>query len=176
MLIFITHMFDEHTWATISRIVAERLRCSIGELDQLRDNRTAKLITAIPYIAGCSNADRIASQHLTTYLLAQSAEAIFDHRETDDHDLFARLERISHFPDGSKDLINRGMNLLALIMLAGYERDVQTDRSQSVYNPFGSGSWNAEQITARLVRRVRSTPSPEMDHIVDLERALRGNW
>jgi hypothetical protein len=169
-------MFDEHTWATISRIVAERLRYSIGELEELRENHTAKLITAIPYIAGCSNADRIAAQHLTTYLLAQSAEAVFDHRETDDRDLFARLERISHFPDGSKELIHRGMSLLSLIMLAGYERDVQTDRSRSVYNPIGSGSWNAEEIKARQVRRVRSIPSPEMDHIVDLEHALRGDW
>lgn len=169
-------MFDEHTWATISRIVAERLRYSIGELERLRDNRTAKLITAIPYIAECSNADRIGAQHLTTYLLAQSATAIFDHREADDSDLFARLERVSHFPDGKKDLIARGMNLLALIMIAGYERDVQTDRSRSVYNPIGSGSWNAEEIRTRLVRRVRSTPSPEMDHIIDLEHALRGDW
>lgn len=169
-------MFDEHTWATISRIVAERLRYSIGELERLRDNRTAKLITAIPYIAGCSNADRIAAQHLTTYLLAESAEVIFDHREGDDRDVFARLERISRFPDGKQNLIRRGMNLLALQMVTGYERNVQTDRARSVYNPIASGSWDGEELRARLVRRVRSVPSPEMDEILDLEHALRGNW
>ncbi|HKK47569.1 MAG TPA: hypothetical protein VJ932_00635 [Alkalispirochaeta sp.] len=169
-------MFDEHTWATISQIVAERLRYSISELDALRRNHTAKLIAALPYIAECRDADRTAAQHLITYLLARSAEKIFDHREADDRDLFARLERISHFPDGNKHLINRGMNLLALIMIAGYERDVQTDRARSVYNPIGSGSWNVAEIRARLVKQVRALPSPEMDHIVDLERALRGNW
>ncbi|MFW5696067.1 MAG: hypothetical protein ACOCYB_12925, partial [Alkalispirochaeta sp.] len=157
-------------------LVAEHLRLSIGELEHLRANTTARLIAGIPYIAGCRDADRVSTQHVATYLLAQSASAIFDHREEDDRDVFARLERISHFPDGDKHLIRRGMSLLALIMIAGYERDVQTDRSKSVYNPIGSGSWNAEELRARLVRQVRSVPSPEMDYIIDLEHALRGDW
>ncbi len=169
-------MFDDRTWNTISQLVAEHLRLSIGELERLRANSTARLIAAIPYIAGCTNADRISVHHLATYLLAQSASSIFDHREEDDRDVFARLERISHFPDGDKNVIHRGMSLLALIMIAGYERDVQTDRSQSVYNPIGSGSWDVEELRARLVRRIRSVPSPEMDYIIDLEHALRGDW
>ncbi|MEX2443851.1 MAG: hypothetical protein WD492_09615 [Alkalispirochaeta sp.] len=169
-------MFDDRTWNTISQLVAEHLRFSIGELEHLRANSTARLIAAIPYLAECKDADRISTQHLETYLLAQSASSIFDHRAEDDREVFARLERISHFADGDKDVINRGMSLLALIMIAGYERDVQTDRSRSLYNPIGSGSWNAEELRARLVRRVRSVPSPEMDQIIDLEHALRGDW
>ncbi|MFW5828105.1 MAG: hypothetical protein ACOCU4_08430, partial [Alkalispirochaeta sp.] len=128
------------------------------------------------YLAGCRNADRVSTHHLATYMLAQSASSIFDHREEDDQDVFARLERISHFPDGDKDVIKRGMTLLALIMIAGYEQDVQTDRSQSVYNPVGSGSWDVEELRAQLVRRARSVTSPEMDHIIDLEHAIRGEW
>lgn len=169
-------MFDEHTWNTISRIVAEQLRYSLGELERLRGNRTAKLIAAIPYIAECRDADRISTQHLSTYVLAQRAEAIYDHREADDRDLFARLERISHFTAGKEEVIRRGMNLLALIMISGYEHSVETDRAQSVYNPIWSNAWNGEEIRTRLVKRIRSTPCPEMDQILDLEHALRGNW
>ena len=169
-------MFDEHTWKTITGLVAERLRLSVGELDELRGKTTPKLIAAIPYLAGCRDADRVAAQHVTTYLLAESAAVIFDHRRDDDRDVLARLERISHFPDGDKKVIRRGMNLLALIMVNGYEQSVQTDRAQSVYNPIVEGTWDADKIRTALVREVRGAPNPEMDTIIDLERAVRGTW
>jgi hypothetical protein len=169
-------IFDQTYWNTITHIVAERLRLSLGELEALRSNDTAKLIAAIPAIAGCSNSDRISTQHLTTYLLAQSATAIFDHRREDDQTVMARLERISHFPDGDKSLIRRGMNLLALTMLNGYEQSMETDRRHKVYNPLVSGSWDAETARRTLIKEVRAVPSKEMDAIMDLERAIRGTW
>lgn len=169
-------MFDTSIWETITRHVAEALRLSVGELEQLRGTATAKLIAAIPYIAECRDPDRVAAQHLATYLLAERAEAIFDHRKDDDRDIFARLERISHFPDGSPKIIRRGMNLLALIMLSGYINSTETDRHQSVYNPVVSGEWDPAAIQARLVKEIRGTASPEMDTIIDVEQALRGAW
>jgi len=169
-------MFDTSIWETITGHVAEAMRLSVGELDELRRRSTAKLIAAIPYIAGCSDPDRVAAQHLTTYLLAERAEAIFDHRRDDDRDLFARLERISHFPGGSQKLIRRGMNLLALIMLNGYITSTETDRHKSVYNPVLSGEWKPDAIQARLVKEIRGVDSPEMDTVIDVERALRGSW
>tara|TARA_B100000614_G_C14400165_1_gene433358 strand:- start:120 stop:632 length:513 start_codon:yes stop_codon:yes gene_type:complete len=169
-------MFDERVWDTVTQIVAERLRLSIGELDRLRRNPVAKLIAAMPFIAACENPDRVATQHLATYLLAESAENIFDHRREDDRDVFTRLERISHFPGGDRRLIQRGMSLLALVMIADHDRDRETDRAQSVYNPLVSGAWNADEIRRPLVKRIRATPCAEMDAILDLERALRGNW
>jgi hypothetical protein len=169
-------MFDTSIWETITGHVAEAMRLSVGELDALRRRSTAKLIVALPYIAGCADSDRVAAQHLTTYLLAERAEAIFDHRRDDDGDVFARLERISHFPGGSSKLIRRGMNLLALIMLNGYITGTETDRRKSVYNPVLSGEWDPVAIQSRLVKEIRGTDSPEMDKIIDVEQALRGAW
>lgn len=168
--------FSEETWTTLSRLVAEAHRLSVGELDRLRINRTAKLITAIPYIAGCDDADRIAVQHLSTYLLAQSATSIFDHRAEDDSKMDTRLERISHFTGGDPALIRRGMALLELTMVCGYEHTKETDKAQGVYNPLVSEAWDEESTKARLVKEIRSVDSAEMDAVFDVERALVDGW
>ena len=169
-------MFSDEFWSAISRIVAETCRFSLDELERLRSNQTAKLIAAIPVLAGCTDADRIASQHVATYLLAEKAESIYDHRKGDDGSVYNRLERISHFPDGNRELIQRGMNLLVLTMISGYERSLVTDREQGVYNPVGSSSWDVEKEKARLVKAIRAIESPEMDAIFSIERALTGSW
>jgi len=169
-------MFSEAFWESVSRIIAEAFRMSISELSALRNNSTAKLIAAIPALAGCTDADRIAVQHVATYLLAESAQTIFDHRESDDTTLEARLTRISLFPDGERKVIRRGMNLLLLTMLCGYEQSVVADRAKGVYNPIASGSWDSEKEKARLVREIRSFELPEMDEIFDVQKALEGKW
>jgi hypothetical protein len=168
--------FDDEQWESLTRLVAEAMRLGPSELERLRANKTAQLIAAIPVIAGCRDADRVACHHLATYLLADSASSIFDHRREDDRDAMARLERISHFPDGDRKLIERGMSLLALLMISNYEGSSETDRRDSVYNPLVSGSWNADDVRNPLIRRVRAVASPEMDAIIDLEQALRGSW
>nr|MDA3951129.1 hypothetical protein [Spirochaeta sp.] len=168
--------FEESFWEKITLLVAEAFRLSPGELARLRETSTARLIAAIPVLAGCHDADRIACQHVSTYLIARSASSIFDHRREDDSDVLARLERISHFPDGDRKVIDRGMSLLALIMLSNYERSRETDLQESVYNPIVSGSWDVEALRSRLIKRVRAIASPAMDAIIDLEQAVRGSW
>jgi hypothetical protein len=169
-------MFNEEFWSKIVRLVAEALRLSISEMNALQQNRTAKLIGALPALAGARDADRVAVQHVITYLTAQRLEAIFDHRRDDDQPLTARLERISHFPGGDRRVLQRGMDLLTLLMISGYERSQVTDRRKGVYNPLGSGSWDGDREKTRLVKAIRAVPSPEMDQILDLEVALRGEW
>lgn len=169
-------MFNEEFWSKVVRLVAEALRLSLSEMESLQRNRTAMLIGALPALSGTPDADRVAVQHVITYLTARHLEAIFDHRRDDDKEIMARLERISHFPGGDRRVIQRGMDLLALTMISGYERSVVTDRRQGVYNPIESGSWDGEREKARLVKAIRAVSSPEMDQILDLEVALRGDW
>lgn len=169
-------IFTNETWLAITRMAAEVFRLAPSEMARLRANTTARLIVALPYIANCEDADRTATQHLTTYLLAETAENIFDHRIEDDRDVGARLERISHFSGGETMLIRRGMALLELAMVCGYERSMETDKARGVYNPLVSGAWIAESIKSRLVKEIRSIPSQTMDSIFDVERALTGRW
>lgn len=157
-------------------MTAEVLRLTPGEMEKLRSNRVARLIGAIPVIADCPNADRVALQHLITYITAIQLDAIFDHRREDDSPVDARLERISHFPGGKRKIIQRGMDLLTLMMISGYEKSQLADQRKGVYNPIASGVWDSERERARLVRAIRGVSSPEMDQILDLEGALSGNW
>jgi hypothetical protein len=168
--------YSEDFWMKTSQMTAEALRLSLRETEALRKNPVARLIGAIPSLAGCSDADRVAVQHVATYLIALRLEVIFDHRPEDDASVAARLERISHFPDGNRKTIERGMNLLTLTMICGYEGSLVADRKNGVYNPLVSGSRDATREKARLVKAVRSVKSPEMDAILDLEGALRGAW
>ncbi len=175
-VIVLAHMNDDDFWLTTSKMAAEALRLSISETEALQANRVARLIGAIPALAGCDDADRVAVQHVVTYLVAQRLEAIFDHRREDDSPLAARLERISHFPGGNRKIIQRGMNLLTLTMISGYERSLLADRKNGVYNPIESGSWDDTREKAQLIKAIRSVKSPEMDAILDLEGALHEGW
>ena len=168
--------FAEESWNSIIELVAEAHRLTPSELSELRRNRTARLIAAIPYLADCRNADRTAVQHLSTYLTAQVATEIFDHRREDDTDVTARLERITHFDGGKRPVIERGMNLLALSMISGYERSEADDRAVGAYNPIASGAWNPEEHKAALIKAIKATPMPEMDEILDTESAMMGAW
>lgn len=168
--------FTDASWEAILEMVAEAHRLSPSELGALRSNSVARLIAAIPYLANCRNADRTAVQHLSTYLTAQAATRIFDHRREDDAEVTARLERISHFDGGDGSVIRRGMNLLALTMISGYERSVAHDRAVGAYNPVVSGSWNTDQQKAALLKAIRAKSMPEMDEILDIELAMMGSW
>ena len=168
--------FTDESWDTVIEMVAEAHRLSPSELEALRRNRTARLIAAIPYLAECRNADRTAVQHLSTYLTAQVATQIFDHRREDDQRVAARLERISHFDGGKRSVIERGLNLLALSMISGYEGSAGDDRAAGVYNPIVSGVWDPEEQKAALLKAIRATPMPDMDEILDTESAMMGAW
>ena len=168
--------FTEEYWSSISELVSDAHRLSARELEQLRQNPVARLIAAIPVLAGCDDADRVAVQHVSTYITAGKASEIFDHRKEDDQLIQHRLERISHFPNGDKRIIERGMNLLALCMISGYEGDITEDRRRGVYNPVGAQVWDAQAEKTRLIKAIDATHAPEMDGIFGVEEALRGEW
>lgn len=168
--------FNDEYWTNLSRMTAEVLRLAPSELETLRNNRIARLIGAIPLLAECPDADRVAVQHVVTYVAAIRLSGIFDHRREDDDPIAARLERISHFPGGNRKIIQRGMDLLTIVMISGYERSKVADRREGVYNPLTSGVWDGDRERSRLVKAVRAVPSPEMDLILDLEGALNGSW
>jgi hypothetical protein len=108
--------FDTH-WPAILSDVNSLFRFSPETIEKLTHSRIAKLTAAIPFIAGCRNPVRIALSHLI-YVLSAKAPSIaqhFLHSFADNENVFSRLERISHFPDGDPLIIQRGMNLLAFI-------------------------------------------------------------
>ena len=68
------------------------------------------------------------------------------------------------------------MKLLAINLIAGYRRDLETDRSSGHYNPIGAGTWNADDKLLSLKSSIASIPSEEMDQIMTSERATNSWW
>ncbi|MBB6479524.1 hypothetical protein [Spirochaeta isovalerica] len=140
--------------------------------------KLAKLIAALPFIAGCDDPYRTALSHLSiTYLASHEAgKDIFNHNFADNKALLKRLEPISHFSGGHKTIIDRGMNLLAVIMLADHKKDIENDKISDKYNPLSSEVWNFEKQIFHLEKAINSIYCPQMDEIITFEDAKAYWW
>jgi hypothetical protein len=163
-----TIRFPEETWKEIVRITSVSFAMDKARADKLLTNATAKLIAAVPFLAGCREPMRTALAHLATYIVsgAPGADKVFDHKAEDNYDVFARLATISHFEGGDPAIINRGMKHLAAMMIEGYRKDVSSDKAAGLYNPVGDGKWNADEKLASIASSTAAVPNAEMDAIV----------
>lgn len=165
-------------WPTILSDVNSLFHFSPETIEKLAHSRIAKLTATIPFIAGCRNPVRIAVSHLIYVLSAEipSIAQHFLHSFADNDNVLSRLERISHFPDGDPLIIQRGMNLLAVIMISDYLKDKEHDKKIKKYNPLENGVWNAERKIEKLENEIKSVPCPEMDAIITVDEAKALEW
>ncbi|HOX32479.1 MAG TPA: hypothetical protein PLB91_09110 [Spirochaetales bacterium] len=171
--------FTHATWKRLSATMASGFAMDRSRAEAFAGNPTAKLIGALPFLAGCRAPERCALAHLAVFVLGGAsgpARELFDHAESDDYDVLARLSSIASFDGGDPALIARGMKLLAIVMIAGYKKDLAADRAAGRYNPLGAGAWDAEALLRSLRSQVEAIPAPEMDEILGLDAALRGYW
>lgn len=77
----------------------------------------------------------------------------------------ARLIASIPFEAGNKEIINHGMNILALIMLEGYKNSINKDKTHNVYNPILSGAWNYQTIKNNLLTEINKSNVPNFDWI-----------
>jgi hypothetical protein len=169
--------FPEESWHEIVSIVASSFSMEEKRKTALLANPVAKLIAAIPYLAGCREPERSALAHVGTYVLGAGdpAKKVFAHKSQDDYDVLARMAAITGFEGGDPVVINRGMKLLAICMIAGYKRDAGTDMGK-VYNPVAEKRWNADEKIASLANSVAAAPNPEMDEILTSAKAANVWW
>jgi hypothetical protein len=153
--------FDERRWAELSGRIADAFRMREAEASAFTANETARLIAAIPFAAGCEEAERTALAHLATYVLAGSPSCrhVFDHKAADDKDALARLAPIADFQGGDAKVIDRGMHLLAIIMISGYRRDLEKDQKSGEYNPLLAKTWEADKVVESLASDLADTSS-----------------
>lgn len=145
----------------------------------LKEKDVARLIAATPFLANSHNPKQTAASHLSIYLLSvsESTKSIFHHNEwSDDFNIMNRLKPIGNFDGGDKSIIDRGMNLLALNMICGYERDLQKDEKLKKYNPISSGVWNFEKMKNKLIHDIDTNPCPEMDEIFSMDVGIQTFW
>ena len=167
---------NDFQWDQIVDMVAGAFRFTKEETERFRSREIPKLIAAIPFLAGCKDPLRTAISHLGTYILSVRLPEVAETKPSDDEYLFRRLETINHFIGGDNEIIQRGMNLIALCMIYDYERDIEEDRQLNKYNPISSGSLDFEEQKCDLIRQIESVPCDAMDIILPWRRTQRRFW
>jgi hypothetical protein len=168
----------DRLWESLAGAIATAMRMSGAETERFQSNTIAKLIGLLPFIANCDDPERTSLSHLATFVVAGRGESrhVFDHGPADDVEPLARLRTISDFKGGDDATIERGMALLCLCMLSGYERDADEDARTGEYNPINAGSWNAVSLQTELIRTISERPSASLDALMTLEEARILLW
>ncbi len=165
-------------WNDIVKRISSTFRLTREETEVLERNAIARLVAAIPYLAGCDNPDRSAVGNVASYIVAKNPvmRDIFDHRSSDDRHIMGRLWGISHFEGGDKRIIQRGRNLLLLTMVSNYGKDQTADDILGKYNPVSRGIWDHQELASRLIDAIQAVPCPEMDEIFSIDEGTEGWW
>jgi hypothetical protein len=163
-------------WENIAASVADAFRMDKEDSEWLMNKNLAKLIAAIPYLAGCDDPGRTAITHLGAYILSIRIKTVANCQPTDDVNLLRRLEMINNFIGGDQAIIQKGMSLIALNMIADYARDIEEDRMFGKYNPVDSGAFNYETEKKGLEYNIRSVECLEMDEIMSINESLTRGW
>lgn len=137
-----------------------------SESERLYESKTARIIAAIPFAAGCKDAERTAILHLCAYIAElKGFQKFCSHLPSDDESIYKRLDMISHFNGGDKQVIEHGMDMLALIMLKGYKASQKTDAENRTYNPLNSGAWDYEASEKLLEAKIKNHHNAMLDGI-----------
>lgn len=171
-----TAKWTEATWHEIVEAVGESFRMTAIEKSSLQEHEIAKLLAAIPFLANCDHPLRTSLANLGVYMMSiRSGAKVFSATEEDDADVMDRL-KLARFEGGDKQIVDRGMALIALNMLADYQRDVVFDLANQKHNPIGTRAWDYETTFNRLVTQIDSVECSEMDRIATKETIVDKFW
>ena len=162
-------------WEPVMLGVAEAFRMGPEETGRFTEKEIARLIAAIPFLAGCEDPERTAASHLAAYVLSVKMKHIANCVPGDDADVFRRLEMINNFIGGDSRIIRKGMSMIAFNMIMDYRRDIGEDLRLGKHNPIESGAWDFNELCERLKDDVESVDCPEMEEVMGLF-SLRMEW
>ncbi len=146
---------DFPEWEYLATETAKVFNLTKKEAENLYNCNTAKIIAAIPFAANCKEPERTAIAHLCIYVAeVRGFQKYYAHLPSDDDDIFNRLSFISNFESGNQAVIEHGMNILAYIMIEGYNNSRDKDLQEGKYNPFNSGKWNYKELNNLLMKKI----------------------
>lgn len=155
-------VFEE--WEYLTEETSRVFSLTGKEEELLYNSNTAKIIAAIPFVAGCNEPERTAIAHLCIYEAEiKGFQKYFAHLPSDDDNIFNRLAFISTFDGGNPAIIQHGMNILAYIMIEGYNRSKEKDLKNGIYNPIANGKWDYKTLKARLLKKIKEIECPDLD-------------
>ena len=168
--------WSESSWSATTDLVAREFGLGDRKLQALRAKGVARLIGAIPFLAGCDNPSELALANLGHYVTSCGiGKKLYAATAENSTNVFGRLNP-AQYQGGDEAIIRRGMSLVALNMLADYNRDVELDRSLGKYNPIGAGDWNYEEKLEELLANVEAVECPEMDEIIGVHTIMNSAW
>lgn len=184
-MIRILVMNDSHTYTSSNRLfnheVYEALLDKLSLLysdphlkERQKENNLLYLTASIPFIAKCRQPERVALANMNTYCLISSKKtktSLFLHNRHDDSNPLSRIELMDNYPDGDRQIIERGLALLALVMIQDYHKDRQNDKDTGKYNPLNSGVWNYKETRDSLIEKIQSISCVEMEAVFPLATA-----
>lgn len=165
-------------WSILAGRAGAVLNYGIEEKEWLKTSRMARLIAATPFLAACDKPEETAFSHLILYLISlhESAREIYHHRPIDDKEVYTRLFPVSNFLGGNASVIQCCLDLMALTMLANYQKDAEDDRRIGKYNPLNESKWNYQSESEKLIESINTNSTPEIAEIYTVDDALRGFW
>lgn len=157
--------------------VATSFRMDLEEKKRFMEKNIARLIAAIPFLADCNDAARTAVSHLGIYVLScRETKYHYNAVQDDNESIFERLRLINNFKGGDTKIIEKGMNLLTLIMLTDYKQDIELDAAIQKYNPLSDGSFDYDNLRNELIQKINEVDCPQMDEIYNQEVGTRAFW
>lgn len=167
----------DFSWDILCSRVARVFRLDDEETKRLSGSTTARLIGAIPYVAGCEEAERTAFGHLCLYMAElRAGHGPGDHTPNDEKSLMNRLRMLANFKGGDARVIDHGMKTLALVMIHGYYRSRDSDAGKGIRNPFADGAWDFAVMSAALAGDIRAFPCEPLDAILPIDDAPSIVW
>ncbi|MBI9106377.1 MAG: hypothetical protein JEZ04_06480 [Spirochaetales bacterium] len=165
-------------WEKVSSRARTVFNFGIKQSEWIEGSKMARLIAAVPYLAGCDKAEKTSFTHLSVYIMSidESAKEIYFHKLEDDRDLYSRLFPISNFMEGNQKIIQCCMDLIALNMVSNYNNGADEDLAIGKYNPVAQGKWSFPELSEKLIKNIEENISPEISAFYDIETALRGLW
>lgn len=167
----------DEIWDSISEDVTSAFRMDKEEKNQFKAKKIAKLIGCLPFLAECEDAKRTAIVHLGTYILScRETKPYFHPTKGDNENIFERLRLINCFKGGNKNIIRKGMSLIALTMLNDYKRDINIDETLGKYNPLGDKVFNYENAEKELRDNIDKVECEKMDTIFNSDVGTYEFW
>lgn len=145
---------------------------------QKLDGKVVRLVAALPFLAGCADAE-IDSLHNVLIYAAGNSEAIHgltNHAPEHDENYFERIRPMLQYSVGDEDVLTHGSALLATVLVYGYHRDIAKDAESGEYNPFVAGSWDFETVIGELDGLIARHKSPLVERRMSNGEAIKLGW
>lgn len=155
---------DFSEWNYLTTETAKVFNLTKKDAEKLYNSNTAKIIAAIPFAAGCKEPERTAIAHLCIYEAEiKGFQKYYAHLPSDDDNIYNRLAFISTFEGGNTTIIEHGMNILAYIMIEGYNRSKEKDLQNGIYNPIANKKWDYKKLKNKLRKKIDEIECPDLD-------------